>query len=89
MPTLEELQAEVSRLRDEVEAHRLRELADLRTQLAEAKYAVQHYREEAERNAAIGREISNEATQQIARLRAELDSARQAAYGQRGRPVAG
>lgn len=89
MLTTEELQAEVDRLRGEVEAHRLRELAELRSQLAEAKYAIQHYREEAERNAGIGREISAEAQAQIAKLRAELDTARATAYGQRGRSAVG
>jgi len=63
------LQAENDVLREQVEAYRHRELADLRDQLAVAKADASHYRAEAERNAGIGRQIHAESQAEIARLR--------------------
>lgn len=65
---------EVERLRAEVESHRQRELADLKSALAAAREEAIHYRREAERNAEIGRKIHNEAQQTISDLRAQLSN---------------
>ena len=86
--TQEDLQAEVERLRAELEAYRRRDNETLRTQLAEAMLAAQHYRQEAERNAAVGREIAADAEKRIYELRSQLDTARAMGYGIRGRPIA-
>lgn len=53
--------SEIERLRAQLEECRLRELEDLRTQLAEAKAQVEHFREEAQRNATLGHQIAREA----------------------------
>lgn len=74
MDPLETLQAECDHLRNEVEQHRLRELAELREQLAQARADVLHFRQEAERNAALGRQIHTEAQAEIARLRTRIQS---------------
>ena len=65
---------ELERLRAEVEAHRQRELAELRSALAVARAEATHYRQEAERNAEIGRKIHTEAQGTIADLRAQLSN---------------
>ena len=69
----EELQAEVERLRAEVENYRQRELAEVRSQLADAIRERNHYQQEAHRNADLGRQIYSEQQAEITRLRAELD----------------
>jgi hypothetical protein len=68
-----DLQAEVERLRTEVESYKQRELADLRAALASALSDVAHYRNEAQRNADIGREIHATAQEEIARLRSQIE----------------
>ena len=75
MSDSETLEAEVVRLRAEVEAYRERELDSLRTRAATAEQAAEHYRTEANRNADIGRQIAAEAQQQLADLRGRLDHA--------------
>ncbi len=67
-----ELQSEVEKLRGELEAHRQRELAELRSALASASAAAAHYRQEAERNADLGRKIHQQAETTIAELRATI-----------------
>lgn len=69
----ETLQAEVERLRAEVESHRQRELADLRAALAAAREEAQHFRQEAVRISETGREIARNYEVQIAELRSKLD----------------
>lgn len=70
----EALHAEVNRLRAEVESFRERELAELRSALAASRMEAAHYRNEAERNAAIGRQIAAEYQAQIADLRGQLSA---------------
>lgn len=74
MSDIDKLQAENEALRQQVEAYRLRELEDLRSQLAEAKAAAAHYRAEAERNAEAGRAIHREAQAEINRLRTKIEA---------------
>lgn len=69
----ESLQAEVERLRAEVEAYKQRELADLRAALAAAIVERDNYRTEAYRNAEAGRAINASAEETIARLRSQLE----------------
>jgi hypothetical protein len=73
-----ELQAEVERLRAELEAYRQRELADLKTALATARQDAEHFRREAQRNADIGRQIAAEAEARIATLKAQVEAIQQA-----------
>lgn len=74
----ESLENEVQRLRDQVEAYRQQELIDLRTRLAAAEEARDHYRSEAQRNADVGRQIAAQAEQEISSLRAQLEAMRNA-----------
>lgn len=68
----DDLQAEVERLRAQVEDYRQRELDDLRRQLAAALSDVDHYRTEAQRNAQLGREIAAEAERERAEMLSKL-----------------
>ena len=70
----ESLRAELLQLRQQIEAYRQRELEELRSRLAAAEAAANHYRGEAERNVQIGHQIHAEAQQQIADLRTRLES---------------
>lgn len=70
-----DLQAEVDRLRAEVESYRQRELADLKAALSVAQHEAAHYRAEAQRNAEVGRQIASECQQQIVELRSKLEAA--------------
>jgi hypothetical protein len=70
----EAMKAELESLRTEVESYRQRELEDLRSQLAAAREAAEHYRNEAHRNAEAGRNIHIEAQETISKLRAQLDA---------------
>lgn len=67
------LQSEVTRLRAEVESHRQRELADLRSALAFAREESQHFRQEAQRIAEVGRQIAAEYEGRIKDLQGRLD----------------
>lgn len=69
----EPLQAEVERLRAEVESYKQRELADLRAALAAAIVDRDNYRNEAYRNAEAGRAINAAAEETIARLKSQLE----------------
>jgi len=64
--------AEIQRLREQVEAYRLREVEELKAQLSEAKALAAHYRQEAERNVQIGHQIAREAEAERARLRERI-----------------
>ncbi len=70
---------EVERLRAQLEEHRQRELADLRSALADARSAASHYRQEAERNAEIGRQIHSKAQETIIDLRSQLSNMKNSA----------
>jgi hypothetical protein len=72
----EDLQAEVERLRAEVESHRQRELAELKSALAIAREEAANYRQEAYRNAETGRQIAIGYQQQIADLTTKLQQLR-------------
>ena len=64
---------EIADLRSQLEAYRLRELEDLRSQLAEAKAQAAHFRAEADRNVQIGHQIAREAEAERARLRERIN----------------
>ena len=64
---------EIAELRSQLEAYRLREIEDLRSQLAEAKAQAAHFRTEAERNVQIGHQIAREAEAERARLRERIN----------------
>ncbi len=84
MATEDDLRAENDRLRAEVEAHRQREIEDLRSQLAAAREAIQQanaaaadYRAQAYQQADLGRQIDAAHQATISRLKDELATARQ------------
>lgn len=77
MSDIEELQAENTELRRQVEDYRQRELADLRQRLTAAEANAAHYRSEAERNASLGRQIHAQAESEITRLRERVQSLEQ------------
>ena len=68
-----DLQAEVDKLRAQVEAYRQRELDDLKAQLATAIAERDNYRNEAYRNAEVGRQIADGLQEEINRLRSQLE----------------
>jgi hypothetical protein len=76
-----DLQAENAELRGQIEDHRLRELSDLREQLAQAKADAAHYRAEVERNADLGRQIHQEAEAERIRLQTRIQSLEQLPNG--------
>lgn len=65
---------ENSKLRALLEQHRERELADLRQRTLEAEAKVEHYRNEAQRNADIGRQIAAEYERKIMELKAKVEA---------------
>lgn len=73
----DDLQAENAELRQRNEEYRLRELSDLREQLAQARADAAHYRSEAERNAELGRQIHREAEAERASLQTRIQSMEQ------------
>lgn len=76
-------------LKAELEAYRRREVDGLRSALAAAEEQAEHYRQEALRNAEVGRQIADEARKTIARLQRELDACRQSnVYAERFRRTA-
>lgn len=84
MSDMESLQAEVERLRVELEVYRQRELADLKGQLAAAREAAEHYRNEAHRINNNFRELDTIDREKIARLEGQVESMRQARIPVRG-----
>lgn len=72
MDELERLQAENQELREQLAEFRRREVDALRANLAAAQADAVHYRAEAERNAATGRQIHAEAQAEINRLRDQV-----------------
>ena len=79
--------AEITKLREQVEAYRLREIEDLRTQLAEAKAQASHYRLEAERNVQIGHQIARESEAEKARLKERISAFEQSNSVRQPRPT--
>jgi transaldolase len=77
----ESLQAEVERLRAEVESYKQRELADLKSALAAVIVERDNYRNEAYRNAEAGRAINDRAEETIARLKSQLEAKEQVLRG--------
>ena len=73
-----------SRLRSLLEQHRERELADLRQRTLEAEAKVEHYRNEAQRNADIGRQIASEFERKIAELKAKIEAYERSATARPG-----
>lgn len=65
---------ENSRLRTLLEQHREREMADLRQRTMEAEAKVEHYRNEAQRNADTGRQIAFEYDRKLAELKAKIEA---------------
>jgi hypothetical protein len=72
--TNEQLRAENEQLRSELEQWRQRELEDLRLQLATAIAEREHYKQEAYRNAEIGRQIYAQEQEIISGLRNKLEA---------------
>lgn len=77
---------ENTKLRALLEQHRERELADLRQRTLEAEAKVEHYRNEAQRNADIGRQIASEYEKKIMELKAKVEAYERTATA---RPVPG
>lgn len=63
---------EVESLRTELDSYRQRELADLRSALAAAREAAEHYRAEAIRNADVGKQLAARYEKEVEELRREL-----------------
>lgn len=81
---------ELSRLRAELESHRQREIAELRSALAVAREEAAHFRSEAHRNADIGKRIASAYENQIVELKAKLGALTNSEVHARrfGKPVA-
>lgn len=75
----EALTAEVERLRAEIEVYRQRELEGLRAQIASLSAERDNYRQEAYRNADLGRQIAAQYQEQVNSLRSQLDTKEQVA----------
>lgn len=69
----ESQQAELERLRAEVEGYKQRELADLKAALAAAIVERDHYRGESLRLADVGRQIDANWQETVARLKSQLE----------------
>lgn len=63
---------EVERLRAEVEAYRQRELTDLRSALAAMREERDHYKAEAKRIEAVGRQLAHDYEQRLNELKTKL-----------------
>lgn len=69
----ESLQAEVDRLRSEIEAYRAREVADLKSALAVARQDIAALRQECNRISQAGQSIAAGYQEEIQRLRSQLE----------------
>lgn len=65
---------ENTKLRELLEQHRERELTELRERTLAAEAKVEHYRNEAQRNADLGRQIAAEFERKIVELEAKVES---------------
>lgn len=72
---------ELIRLRAEVEAYRQREIEDLRTQLAAAREAADHYKREAYQVLANFRELEANDRAEFARQKSKIDTLQQLLSG--------
>jgi hypothetical protein len=72
---------ELNRLRAEVDAYRQRELEDLRSQLAAAREAADHYKKEAYQVLANFRELEADDRAEFARLKSKIDTLQQMLSG--------
>lgn len=79
-----EAQAEIDRLRAEVESYRQREIEQLQAQLAAARQDAAHYRAEAQRISALAQTRDSEQEAEITRLRGQIESTR---IAQRAAPI--
>lgn len=70
--------SELERLRQEVEALRQREVDDLRKQVEQLIAERNHYRDEAHRNAELGRQIASQGEAEINALNSQLNAYRNA-----------
>ena len=70
----ESIDQELDRLRAEVESHRQRQLAELKAAKEKAEQEAMHFRNEAQRNAELGRQIAAEYQLQVNDLRAKLEA---------------
>lgn len=75
----ESLQAEVDRLRAEVQAYRDRELADLKSALATARQDIVALRQECHRISQAGQYIAAQYQEEIQRLRSQIEVKEQVA----------
>lgn len=73
------LQAEVERLRAEVESYRQRELADLHAALAAARQEAAAWKVEANRISQVGQQVAAGYQEEIARLRGQIEVKEQVA----------
>lgn len=74
MTTAAMLQAEIDKLRGELEQYKRNELEELRFQLEQERIASAHFRAEAERNAELGRKIHREMQAEIDTMRIKLEA---------------
>lgn len=77
----ESAEEELIRLRAENEAYRQRELEDLKTQLAAAREAADHYKKEAYQVLANFRELEADDRAEFARLKSKIDTLQQLLSG--------
>lgn len=77
----ESAEDELIRLRAEVESYRQRELEELRTQLAAAREAADHYKQEAYQVLANFRELDAEDRAKFARLESKIATLQQLLSG--------
>lgn len=70
--------SELDRLRREVEALRQREVDDLRKQVEQLTAERDHYRDEAHRNAELGRQIASQSEAEISALTTQVNAYRNA-----------
>lgn len=71
---LDSLIEENQKLRSMLEEQRQRELADLRERLIQSEAKCEHYRNEAQRNADIGKQLASEYEKKITELRAKVEA---------------
>ena len=65
---------ENQKLRSLLEEHRQREMSDLRQRLSESQAKEEHYRNEAQRNADIGRQLAAEYERKLSELKVKVEA---------------
>lgn len=71
---LDSLSEENRKLRDRIEEGRQREMTDLRQRLIESDAKVEHFRNEAQRNADIGRQVAAEYERKLTELKGKVEA---------------